>query len=135
MCSRTPGSRPARSGLGFQLLDFGGDEDWNVTNTDAHSGSFSATDLGNKLIVQEIDPIPTEDILELSLWVKNPEVAINAFFFAYSDGSDEQSLIFHSSLTGCSSMEQTCLTGQGTHHGRVVGLPGRWRRSRSHLHR
>ncbi len=81
----------------FQLFDFGGAEDWNVTDADANSGSFSTTNLGNKLIVQQFEPIPTSAVLEVSAWVKNPESTINAFYFEYADGSTEQWTFSHNS--------------------------------------
>jgi hypothetical protein len=78
----------------YQLNDFGGPENWNVTDADAHTGSFSATDVGNKLIVQDFPATPTSDILEASFWIRQPEIAISAVYFAYSDGSFEENLIF-----------------------------------------
>ncbi len=81
----------------FQLRGGGDGEDWNATASDAHSGEFSATDLGNRLVVQEFDAVPVSDILEVSAWVKNPEETLNAFFFQYSDGSEEQWTFSHNS--------------------------------------
>jgi hypothetical protein len=78
----------------YQLNDFGGPENWNVTDADAHTGAFCATDVGNKLIVQDFDPTPVADILETSFWIKQPEIAISAVYFAYSDGSSAENLVF-----------------------------------------
>jgi hypothetical protein len=78
----------------FQAADFGGPEDWNVTGADSHTGEFSATDVGNKLIIQEFAPVPTGDILEASFWIKQPEIAISAVYFEYSDGTSTENLIF-----------------------------------------
>ena len=50
----------------FQDRVFSSGEDWNVTNSDAHTGTFSATNTGNKEIRQNFDAIPTDDIVELS---------------------------------------------------------------------
>ena len=49
----------------------GAGEDWNVTNVDAHSGSFSATNTGNKEIRQNLAAVLTDDILEISFWAKH----------------------------------------------------------------
>lgn len=65
-----------------------------MTSFEAHSGLFSATDLGNKSIRQNFDPIPTEDILQVSFWLKQPEIAISFVTFFYSDGTDGGGLVF-----------------------------------------
>ena len=70
-----------------------GPENWNVTDADAHTGAFSATDVGNKLIVQDFAPVAVADVLETSFWIRQPEIAISAVYFAYSDGSSEENLI------------------------------------------
>lgn len=64
-------------------------EDWNVTGADAHSGAFSATVVGNKSIRQNFGPVSTDDIIELSYWLKQPELdsAFSALQLFYSDGS------------------------------------------------
>ena len=46
-----------------------GGEAWNVTNIDAHTGIWSATNDGNKELRQDITPILADDILEISFWV------------------------------------------------------------------
>lgn len=74
----------------YQDADFGGPEDWNVTSAEAHTGTYSATDDGNKRIRQDFAAIPTEDITEISLWLKQPEATIASIHFFYSDGSDDQ---------------------------------------------
>ncbi len=72
----------------FQDVDVDGSEDWNVTNADAYSGTYSATNVGNKSIRQNFDPVPTESIVEVSFWLRQPETAFSAVTFFYSDGSD-----------------------------------------------
>src|SRR5205085_1450320 len=53
----------------FQSSDFCSSpapcENWNVTNSDAHSGTFSATDVGNKEIRQNFAAIPEPSSLLL----------------------------------------------------------------------
>lgn len=81
----------------YQGNDFGGPENWNVTAAQAHSGGFSATDVGNKQIRQDFAPVAVSDILEASLWIMNPDDGgprINAVDFYYSDGSNQEHLLF-----------------------------------------
>jgi hypothetical protein len=81
----------------YQGNDFGGPENWNVTNKEAHTGTFSATDVGNKQIRQDFAPVFVGDILEASVWIKNPDDGgprINAFDFYYSDGSHHENVVF-----------------------------------------
>ncbi|UCG59062.1 MAG: hypothetical protein JSU70_06045 [Phycisphaerales bacterium] len=74
-----------------------GVEDWNVTTADSHSGLYSATDVGNIELRQDFAAIPVSQIVELSYWLKQPEIAISAFDFFYSDGSGYESIVSLSS--------------------------------------
>lgn len=74
----------------YQKVDLGGPENWNVTTADAHSGMYSATDRGNKLIAQDFAAIQVSDILEASLWLRNLDMSLNVVYFQYSDGSTEE---------------------------------------------
>lgn len=72
-----------------------GPEPWNVTNAEAHTGSYSATDVGNQRIRQDFDPFPTADITEVSFWVMQPggdDAGTTGYagWFRYQDGSSEQ---------------------------------------------
>jgi hypothetical protein len=73
----------------FQDRDFGGVEAWNVTSSDAHSGTFSATDVGNKEIRQNFAAIPTSLITDISFWAKHPDASVTALFvdLFYSDST------------------------------------------------
>ena len=77
----------------FQDANFspGEPEDWHVTGADAHSGAFSATVVGNKSIRQDFGPVPTDDITELSFWLKQPEFssAFSHVDLFYSDASSD----------------------------------------------
>jgi len=69
-------------------------EFWNVTSTDARTGSFSAQALENVEIRQDFAAVAVEQILELSFWLRHPvdtetPAAISLF---YSDGSEGFSL-------------------------------------------
>jgi len=63
-------------------------EDWNITLTEAHSGQFSATNVGNKEIRQNFGATATALITEFSFWIKHPAGApfLSANFF-YSDNT------------------------------------------------
>ncbi len=77
-----------------QDQDYGGAENWNVTNNDAHTGLFSATDVGNKHIVQSFSAVSTALISEVSVWIKNPEASINAISLYYDDATVNEGLVF-----------------------------------------
>lgn len=62
---------------------------WNVTNADAHSGIYSATSSGNNELRQDFAPVPTDEIVELSFWMKQPHPAVAGFDLWYSDGVEE----------------------------------------------
>lgn len=70
--------------------DFGAVEPWNVTNTDAHSGTFSATNAGDSSIRQDFAAIAAASITELSFWIKQPEAAIFVAEYFYSDATSAQ---------------------------------------------
>jgi hypothetical protein len=78
----------------FQDRDFtpSEPEDWNVTSADAHSGAFSATVLENKEIRQNIAAVATDDVVEISFWLKqpqNPVVELSFVSVFYDDGSSD----------------------------------------------
>jgi hypothetical protein len=76
----------------YQKADYGGPENWNVTTADVHSGTYSATDRGNKLIAQDFAAVATDSIIEASLWLKNVDASINAVYFQYSDLTTEENI-------------------------------------------
>jgi hypothetical protein len=76
----------------FQLQDFGGPTNWTITNADAHTGIYSATDQGNKLIAQYFAAVPTSNITLASVWVKNPNALFNAIYLEYSDATSANGL-------------------------------------------
>jgi len=74
----------------FQDRVFSSGEDWNVTNTDAHTGLFSATNTGNKEIRQNFAGVLTDSITGLSFWAKHDNTNGSALFvdLFYSDNTD-----------------------------------------------
>jgi len=78
----------------YNARDYGVIEAWNVTSADAHSGVYSATNVGNGELRQDFAPIPVNNIIELSYWLKQPESEIAAFDFFYSDGSGYEDLVY-----------------------------------------
>jgi hypothetical protein len=84
----------------FQGNDFSvGTENWNVTAADAHTGSFSATDVGDKELRQNFSATRTGRITEVSFWLKHPDTSPfpqglpAAVDFFYSDGTQVQSVV------------------------------------------
>jgi len=58
---------------------------WSVVNTGPHSGTFCAFGLGNNFIRQDFAPINTANILSATFWARQPENALQAYDFFYSD--------------------------------------------------
>ncbi len=71
----------------YQMLDYGGATNWTTTTLDVHTGVFSATCQGNKLLVQSFAPVPTSASVVASVWVKNPNALTNAIYLEYSDST------------------------------------------------
>src|SRR5262249_14707696 len=72
-----------------------GSEDWHVTSASAHSGTFSATDVGNIDLRQDFAPVLTSTITEVSFWARHPDPAVTdlAIQFFYSDATNEQFIV------------------------------------------
>lgn len=66
---------------------------WAVTNSNPHSGTYSAMDVGNIELRQDFTPTPGSQITNVSFWIYTNTVA-NAFDFFYTDSSDEEFVIF-----------------------------------------
>jgi len=78
-----------------QTLCFDKCENWNVTSLDSHSGTFSATEVGDNSLRQNFDPILTAMITDVSFWVKHPDgVAPTGVDFFYSDGTSSSFAVF-----------------------------------------
>jgi hypothetical protein len=58
----------------FQDETFQGTENWNVTSADAHTGSFSATCVGDRSIRQNFTPTPASQITQIGFWLRQPSV-------------------------------------------------------------
>lgn len=67
---------------------------WSVTNNDAHTGVYSAFDVGNYWIRQDFAPIDVTQILSVSAWYKQPDIAISAIDFFYSSTDYDEFLVF-----------------------------------------
>jgi hypothetical protein len=85
-----PGFESGGLGPWYNDEDFGSVEPWNVTNTDAQSGSFSATNDGNLSIRQDFAAIAATSITEVSFWIKQPNSAIFVAKYFYSDATSEE---------------------------------------------
>ncbi len=80
---------------GFETGDLTG---WSstggsVTNSDAHTGSFSFAGFSSDNVSQGFAPIATADITELSFWGKRSGGLFDAVILTYSDSSSEQVLV------------------------------------------
>lgn len=62
-------------------------EFWNTTQAVSHSGSYSATDVGNLEMRQDFAPVSTSDISQLGFWVMNPNTfeAVIGYELFYAD--------------------------------------------------
>jgi hypothetical protein len=78
----------------YNARDYGMVELWNVTSAEAHSGTYSATDVGNGEVRQDFAPGPTDDVTELSFWLKQPEVKLSYATAFFSDASESGSSIY-----------------------------------------
>jgi hypothetical protein len=67
---------------------------WSATTADAHSGSYSATDVGNYWIMQSFTPIDVNQVNSVGFWSRQPEVAIQAVDFFYGAADYDEFLIF-----------------------------------------
>ena len=85
----------------FQDNDLGGPEAWNVTNADAHSGTFSATDVGNKEIRQNFAPVPVSSITEATFWLKHPTAPnLPAFVTLFYNDNTNTGFLVNTAGTG-----------------------------------
>jgi hypothetical protein len=71
----------------------GGCAAWSVTYADAHTGIYSATNLGNMQLRQDFAPIFGADILSFSFWMRQPEEAISAVGLYYTDGTYSETIV------------------------------------------
>jgi len=92
----------------FQDRSFGGAENWNATSAVAHSGSFSATDVGNKEIRQNFAAVANSSILSITFWAEHPDANIRdlAVDLFYSDATDDVVDVFTTG-TGWNSFDVT----------------------------
>jgi len=64
---------------------------WTVTGQDFHGGSFSAEDIGNYWIQQDICPVDVMLVNSVSLWSKQPEgVAFQAVELLYGETDHDE---------------------------------------------
>ncbi len=103
-----PDSAPIPSGTSFadlELLSNTGfetgsfppwthDGAWTISTTGPHTGTYCAYDIGNHWLRQDFTPTPSAQIVSATLWCKQPEAAISAIDFIYSDGSYSEDLIW-----------------------------------------
>ena len=90
-----PGFESGALGPWFQDQSFSSGEDWNVTNSTAHTGTFSATDTGNKSLRQNFAATATSAITQVSFFAKhdNSNGSALAVDFFYSDSTHSEFIV------------------------------------------
>jgi hypothetical protein len=78
-----------------QTIDYSGPENWNVTTADAYSGSFSATNRGNKQLRQDFAATKGWHMTSFTFALRNMDPSINAVTFYYEGGSSEDVILIH----------------------------------------
>ena len=68
-------------------------QSWAVTNSNSHSGTFSAMDIGNIELRQDFSAVPGSSITSASFWVNN-SAGVDAVDFHYTDSSVEEFVVF-----------------------------------------
>lgn len=67
---------------------------WSVVTTTPHTGTYCAYDIGNHWLRQDVTPTPASDIVSATVWCKQPESAIAAIDFYYTNGTYSEDLIW-----------------------------------------
>ena len=78
-----------------QGRNFGSSAVWTVTNSFAHTGSFSATTPNNVELVQNFAAIDVSTITSISFWAEHPNSEVNALAYDlfYTNGSDHEFIV------------------------------------------
>ena len=94
----TPGTdEELLSNPGFETGSFDPwyhDGAWVISDSLPHTGTYCAYDIGNHWVRQDITPTPQSDIASATLWMRQPEAAISAIDFFYSNMNYSEDLIF-----------------------------------------
>ncbi len=67
---------------------------WVVSTDNPHAGTYCAYDVGNNWVRQDFTPIDVTQITSISLWERQPEIAISAVDFYYSATDYDEFLVF-----------------------------------------
>jgi hypothetical protein len=67
---------------------------WSVSTTTPHAGTYCAYDIGNHWLRQDVTPTAVSDIISATVWCKQPEAAIAAIDFFYTNGTYSEDLIW-----------------------------------------
>jgi hypothetical protein len=92
----------------YQSASYGGVQDWGVDSADAHSGTYSAVDIGNKELEQDFAPVAGSSITQLSFWMRHPNYSIApmALDLFYTDSTYTENVI-SSTTTGWQFFDAT----------------------------
>lgn len=98
---------------------------WSVSTSGPHAGLYCAYDVGNNGLRQDFAPTPVGQILSVTLWERQPEVAISAIDFFYSPSDYDEFLVFLSSANWQSFDLTSNLRAVGSLQGiRIWGYSG-----------
>ncbi len=67
---------------------------WSISTTSPHAGLYCAYDIGNNGVQQSFTPTPVGQILAITLWERQPEIAISAIDLFYSASDYDEFLVF-----------------------------------------
>lgn len=69
---------------------------WIISTTDPHSGTYCAFDEGNYWIRQDFTPVDVSKVVSVTFWHKQPEVTVYGIEFYYGPSDYDFELIFPS---------------------------------------
>lgn len=67
---------------------------WTISTNGPHTGTYCAYDVGNHWLRQDFAPIPASEIVSVTLWERQPEAAISAVDFFYTNLPYSEDIIF-----------------------------------------
>lgn len=97
---------------------------WSISTTSPHAGTYCAYDIGNHWLRQDFDPIPAASIVSATLWCRQPEAAIAAIDFFYTNGTYSEDLIWPTATWQQFNVTSFITTGLTVNGIRVWGYSG-----------
>lgn len=98
---------------------------WSVSTSNPHAGLYCGYDIGNNGIRQDFTPAPVAQVQSITIWYRQPEVAISAIDFFYSASDYDEFLLFMSTANWSFFDVTSYLRGSGSLQGiRIWGYSG-----------